>query len=135
MITEQEMVKCRHHTGYLGVAEQSTFSLGVPAGVQTQFVIEGAMKRLLPQSEDEFRRHLKILDEHEQQILENMPNVAASEVGAIKVNPKAFLEFVRQYRYWVNSLCNLLGCVSNPFDLRYSQWNAIGGGINCSVTG
>lgn len=135
MITEEEKVRCRHHTGYLGVAEQSTFSLGVPAGVQTQFVVEGAMKRLLPQSEPEFRRHLQILDDHERQILENMPNVAASEVGSIKVNPKAFREFVRQYRYWVGSLCNLLGCVANPYDQRYMQWNSAGGGVNVSVTG
>ena len=135
MITEQEKVACRMHTGYLGVASQSTFSLGIPAGVQTQFVIEGAMNRLLPQSEPEFRRHLKVLDLHQEQILENMPNVAATEVGTIKINPKAFRELVRQYRWWINSLCNLLGCVPNPYDQRFAQWNAVGGGVNVSVTG
>ena len=135
MITEQEKVKARHHTGYLGVAAQSTFQLGVPAGVQTQFVIEGAFGRLLPQSEEEFRRHLRVLDDHEQQILENMPNVAASKVGTIEINPKAFREFVRQYRYWVNSLCNLLGVTANPFDQRFAAWNAVGGGVNVSVGG
>jgi hypothetical protein len=134
-ITEQEKVKARHHTGYLNVAEQSTFSLGIPAGVQTQFVIEGAFKRILPQAEEEFRRHLRILDEHEQQILENMPNVAAESLGQIKVNLKAFREFVKQYRYWVNSMCNLMGIVPNPFDQRFTSWNATGGGINASVSG
>lgn len=135
MITEQEKVCARHHSGYLNVAEQSTFSLGIPAGVQTQFTIEGAFQRILPQAEPMFRRHLKILDGIEEQILEAMPNVQVSQIGPITINPKAFRDFVKQYLWWQNSLANLMGITPNPFDQRIKQWNAMGGGVNVSVTG
>lgn len=136
MVSEEEKVSARHHTGYLGVAASATFSLGIPAGVQTQFVIEGAFSRLLPQSEPMFRRHLKILDSIEDQILENMPNVAASKVGDIEVNPKAFSDFTKQYWWWVNSLCNLLGVSPNPYDQRRASWNGLSGsGVNVNVSG
>ena len=41
-ITEDERARGRHHLGYMQVQEASTFVLGVPSGVQTAFMIEGA---------------------------------------------------------------------------------------------
>jgi hypothetical protein len=135
MITEQEKVSARHHLGYLQVAAQSTFSLGVPAGVQTQFTIEGAFNRILPQAEPMFRRHLAILGTLEEQILENAPNVAVQSIDTIKIDPKAFRQTVEQYRFWGNSLANLMGITPNPFDQRWNSWNGGSGGINVGVSG
>jgi hypothetical protein len=136
MLTEGEKVQARHHLGYLNVAAQSTFSLGVPAGVQTQFTIEGAMNRILPQAEPLFRRHLRILEALECQILENAPNVAVTSIDTIKIDPKAFKQTVEQYRYWGKSLANLMGCTPNPFDQRFVDWAGMGGGgINVGMTG
>lgn len=134
MITEAEKVKARHHLGYLQVAASSTFSLGVPAGVQTQFTVEGAFSRILPQAEEEFRRHLKILDEHECQILEALPNVQVESLGTIKINLKAFRAYLQQYRFWCASLANLMGITPNPFDQRWGSWNAAAGGVNATVS-
>ena len=133
-ITEEEKVSARHHLGYLQVASQSTFSLGVPAGVQTQFTIEGAFNRILPQAEPMFRRHLSILDALEDQILENAPNVAVTSIDTIKIDPKAFRQTTEQYRFWGKSLANLMGITPNPFDQRWGAWSG-GGGINVSVSG
>ena len=133
-ITEAEKVKARMHAGYLNVAEQSTFSLGIPAGVQTQFTIEGAFKRILPQAEPEFRRHLVILDNIQCQILENTGNVAVEAIGTIKINKEAFRDFVKQYFWWVASMCNLMGVTPNPFDQRRATWLG-GGGANVGVSG
>jgi hypothetical protein len=136
MITEEEKVKARSHTGYLNVAEQSTYSLGIPAGVQTQFVIEGGFKRILPQAEPLFRRHLKILDRYEELILEQAGNVQVEQLGQIKINQKAFRQLVGQYFWWVASLANMMGITPNPFDQRRSQWNGLGGtGVNVGVSG
>src|ERR1017187_8195610 len=136
MITEEEKVNARMHTGYLNVAEQSTFSLGIPAGVQTQFVIEGAFKRILPQAEPMFRRHLRILDTQLELILESAENVAVTKLGGIEINPKAFKQMTDQYFWWVNSLCNLMGITANPYDQRRANWNGLsGGGCNVTVSG
>ena len=136
MLTEGEKVSVRHHLGFLNVSEQSTFSLGVPAGVQTQFTVEGAMRRVLPQAEPLLRRHLQILDALECQILENAPNVAVTSIDTIKIDPKAFKQTVEQYRYWGKSLANLIGCTPNPFDQRFNDWNGLGGGnINVGISG
>ena len=131
-ITEDEKVKTRHHLGYLNVAQQSTFSLGVPAGVQTQFTVEGAMNRILPQAEPLFRRHLKILDALEEQMLENAPNVAVQSIDTIKIDPKAFRQTVQQYRWWGNGLANLIGTIPTPWDQRFTEEQ---GRINVKVTG
>jgi hypothetical protein len=134
MITEAEKVSARSHLGYLNVAQSSTFSLGVPAGVQTEFTIEGAFSRILPQAEPLFRRHLAILDALESQLLENAPNVAVKKIGTIEIDPKAFRQTVEQYRFWGRGLANLMGIAPNPFDQRFSQWTS-GGGINAKVSG
>lgn len=135
MITEEEKVRARMHTGYLNVAQQSTFSLGIPAGVQTQFTIEGAFQRILPQAEKLFRRHLDILDTQLELILEQAPNVQITSIDTITINPKAFKQMTEQYWWWVNSLCNLMGITANPFDQRKQQWSGSGGNINVAVTG
>jgi len=136
VLTEGEKVMARHHLGYLQVAASQTFSLGVPAGVQTQFTIEGAFNRILPQAEPLFRRHLKILEALECQILDYAPNVAVESIDTIKIDPKAFKQTVEQYRYWGKSLSNLMGIVPNPFDQRFNDWNGMGGGgINVGMSG
>ena len=48
---DQEKVRIRHHTGYSNVSAAQSFSLGVPAAVETAFLIEGAMNRVLPAAE------------------------------------------------------------------------------------
>ena len=133
-ITEEEKVRARGHLGYLNVAASSTFALGVPAGVQTQFTLEGAFNRILPQAEPRFRRLLEILDSYECQILENAPNVAVKQIDTIQIDPKAFRQTVEQYRYWGAELANLMGITPNPFDMRFKGWLG-GGSVNVQVSG
>ena len=61
-LTPEEKTATRHHLGYLGVAYAYTFVFGIPSGVQTQFSVEGAMDRLLADSEPRYRQILRILD-------------------------------------------------------------------------
>lgn len=129
-LTEQEKVSVRHHCGYLNVAEAQTFVLGVPAGVETQFIIEGAMTRVKESALPLVRRHLGILDKIEEQKVEDLELLAVDRLDTIDVNQKEQSGLDKQYDYWVNSLCNALGVARNPFDAR--KFNA-GGGINARV--
>lgn len=129
MISEQDRVRARSHMGYLGVGSVSTFSLGIPAGMQTQFMIEGAWDKVLPQHETQFRLLLDRLDRVEEQIDCSIENLAASSLGEITLRGDEFERLLDRYRYWQGKLGNLLGVTPNPFDMR---WRG-GGGMNVSV--
>ena len=116
--TKEEKVKIRHHLGYLNVASASTFVLGSPAAVETSFIIEGAMDRVLVEAEGEVRRHLQILNSIEEQMIGDHELLAVTQVDEISVNPKEHQQLRDQYDYWRQGLSNLLGVYTNPFDKR-----------------
>lgn len=134
VLTEEEKVRVRHHCGYLNVQAVATFVLGVPAAVETQFMIEGAMDRVLPAAVPQVVRHLEILDSIETQMVENHELLQVKALGEIEVNStgrdREQVQLRQTYDYWVNSLCNLIGVVRNPFDKRKG---AFGGGLNARV--
>lgn len=117
-LTEQEKVKIRHHTGHLNVADAYTFVLGTPAAVETQFIIEGAMDRVLEAALPELRRHLRILDQIEEQMVEDLELMAVNGLGEIQVNQREQHQLWQNYLRWVGSLCNILGVYRNPYDKR-----------------
>jgi hypothetical protein len=136
VISEQDRVRARGHMGYLNGQAQSTFVLGVPAGVQTQFVIEGAFNKVLPQAEHLFRKYLDHLDQIEAQIVEDTENVAVTKVDEISLRDDELVQLVHRYKYWQGNLANLLGVPPNPFDQRpmfSAGWNGFNGGINVMV--
>ena len=128
-LSDAEKVKIRHHTGYLNVQEASTFVLGVPAAVETQFIIEGAMNRVMEAALGEVRRHLQILDSLEEQGINDHELLAVRSLGEIEVDDREHPKLDRRYDRWVASLCNLLGVIRNPFDARLAG----GPGINVRV--
>lgn len=131
-LTDEEKIRVRRHLGYLNVTAASTFSLGIPAAMQTQFIIEGAMNRLLPEAYDEVRRLLVILDGVEQQIVEDQELLAVSKVDEIDIRPDEFKQLVKQYLWWQASLANMFGVPPNPFDQRFASYSGAGG-INVNV--
>ncbi len=118
MLTDDEKVRARHHMGYLSVQAASTFQLGIPAGVQTQFMIEGAWEKILPAAENKVRVLLCRLDEIEEEIYGGIDLASVNAVGSIQVNPDRFRELGKYYRFARDSLANLLGVPPNPFALR-----------------
>jgi hypothetical protein len=136
VLTEGEKVRARHHMGYGGVQQAQTFVLGVPAGVQTAFMIEGALNRLMPQSEGFFRDLLARLDGIEAQILGDQENLAAKKVGTIEINTDEFKQLMSQYIHWQGALANMLQVPPNPFDQRPycgAGYGSSGGGMNVPV--
>ena len=135
-LTEEEKVDGRRHMGFLNVQEASTFVLGVPAAVQTQFPVEAAMNKLLPSAEQMFRKYIDALNGIECQLLENQENLAASKVGNIEINLEEFKGLMTRYKFWQGNLANLLGIAVNPFDQRPgfgSGYSGGGNGVNVPV--
>lgn len=133
MLTDDEKIRARMHMGYLNVQQASTFVLGVPAGVQTQFVIEGALQKVIPAAEPLLRTLLTRLDAVDEQIVENMENLAVNKVDEIELREDEFKQLIIRYRHWQGALANLLGVPPNPFDQRPYLAGGQSGGINVSV--
>lgn len=130
VITPDEKARARHHLGYLGVQAASTFSLGVPAGVQTQFMVEGAWDRLLPESYGRFRDLLCKLDATENAIFCGLDMVDVNRINEIEINRARLREYATTYKIAQQALANLMGVPTNPWDQR--EWLQ-GGRINVSV--
>lgn len=133
VLTDAEKVSVRHHMGYLNVDEVQTFAIGVPAGVETQFIIEGAMNRVNLAALPLLRRIVGILDTIEGQMIDDLELLAVTRLDTIEIDPKEQEKLTKQYNRWVNSLGNVLGVARNPFDAR--TYNQQGGGINAGVQG
>lgn len=131
VIPEEQRVRARHHLGYLNVEASATFSLGIPAAIQTQFIIEGALNRLLPQAVAKFNELVNLLDCIECKFADtDLSDI--DQLGEIKVNRKRLKEIAEQYCSFRTGLANLLGIVPNPFDDR--RIISLGdGGLNVPV--
>jgi hypothetical protein len=103
--------------------------LGAPAAIETQFIIEGAMNRVLIAAEPEVRRHVAILDNIEEQMNADRELLAVDKVDEIGIRKTEMGELRTEYMYWRHSLSNLLGIYANPFDRRFG-----GMGINIPVS-
>lgn len=128
----EERVTIKHHLGYPNVSTVQTFVLGVPAGVETNFLIEGAMDSVEQSALPRIRKILAILETIEAQQVDDLELLAVNRLDTIEVNQSEQSALVRQYDRWVNALGNALGAIRNPFDQRVY---CAPGGINVGVQG
>lgn len=123
--TDDEKVRIRHHLGYLNVAASQTFVLGTPAAVQTQFQIEGAMNKVLPEAEGKARQILQFLETIEQQMISDLELLAVDQVDEITIRKTEQPELKREYQFHRQGLANLLGIYPNPYDKRFMNQGSI----------
>lgn len=128
LLTDEEKVRIRHHLGYLNVQAAATFQLGIPAAVQTQFVIESAMNKIIADALPKVRQLLSVLDGIEAQMVDDAELAAINRLDTIEINQKEQVQLRDQYDYHRRGLANLFGVFPNPYDQRFA-----GGGINATV--
>lgn len=126
--TAEEKVWIRFHMGYLQVTSAATFSLGVPAAVETQFMIESAMNLVRPEAEGLVRDHLTKLAAILCQMVEDHELLAIERLGEISIRMDEHDALRKEYSFWQRSLANVFGIVPNPFDQRFGR-----GGLNAPV--
>lgn len=117
-ITEEERVRIRAHLGYMNVSEASTFVLGTPAGVETAYLVEPAINRVLLSAVPRLRKILLALDSILDEMLDNVPTLIAGKVGSIDIDDHAMKKMQGQYVHWQGELANMLGITVNPWDKR-----------------
>lgn len=131
-ITEQDKARARYHLDYLQVEAAQTFSLGIPAAIQTQFMIEGAMNRILPSALPKFLQLLDRLDCIECELFGGIDTASVTKVGEIEINRKRLRELGQYYSIARGALATLMGIVPNPFPSAGRAW-WLEGGCNVSV--
>lgn len=126
--TDEEKVAIRRHLGYGNVGSAETFVLGIPAAIETAFVIEGAMNKVLPAAESEVRRHIAILNKIEGQLIDDLELLAVDRVDEIVIRGTEMRELRKEYQFWRDALANMLSIYPNAWDQRFAN-----SGINVGV--
>lgn len=126
LLSAVQKLNVRKHLGYLNVQEAYTFVLGRPQPVLSQFLVEGAMDRLLSEAVPECLRLISILDGIEAQMVGDQELLAVLQIGEIQINPDEWKGLIRQYQHWQGALGNLFGVAPYPYDQRFGgamgQW-------------
>jgi len=120
-LTPEEKVRIRDHLGYLNTSELSTFVLGLPAGIETQFLIERAMDPFVKEDAlPMIRTILCELDDVDKQRRQVRSAIATQAVGAIQMRDpqEAFAALNGEFIRLIGRLANAFGVPSNPFDRR-----------------
>lgn len=120
-LSETEKVKIRDHLAYLNSSELSTYVLGLPAGIETQFLIERAMSLFVLESAlPLIRQILCELDDVDAQRRSVRSSIATAAIGGIQMrDPKQALDALDQeFVRLVGRLANAFGVPRNPFDHR-----------------
>jgi len=126
-LTTQEKERTRYHMGYMQVQPAAAIQFGMPRPVETAFLIELAMNNLLEEACDRVRKILCILDGVECRLVSVQPNLAADQLGDLKVRADAPDALEREYGRWALRLADILGVPLYPYSTRFR--NITGGGV------
>jgi hypothetical protein len=118
--------------GYVQVTAVATFSLGIPAALQTTFMTESAFEKILPSGLPKFRELLDRMDCVECELWGGVDLASVNKVDEIEIRSDRVRTLATYYLIAQQALANLMGIVPNPYDQR--AWLQMGGGgINVSV--
>ena len=125
-LTEEEKVLIRDHLGFPNVSGMSTFALGMPAAIQTSFIIEKAMDVVLERALPRVRQIVAVLERIDGQAIDDLELAAVNAIGDIAVNQFEQKTLDERRRYWCGRLCNALAVFPNPFDQTKGTTGGLG---------
>ena len=120
-LAEEEKVRVRDALGFLNSSELSTYVLGLPAGIETQFMIERAMNLYVKESAlPMIRQILCELNGLEESRCAVRKTIGVEAIGGIRMRAPsdAFAELNKEFIRLVGRLANAFGVAPNPFDNR-----------------
>lgn len=120
-LAEEEKVRVRDALGFLNSSELSTYVLGLPAGIETQFMIERAMNLYVKESAlPLIRTILCELEGLDKQRAAVRGSIGVEAIGGIRMRAPsdAFAELNKEFIRLVGRLANAFGVAPNPFDNR-----------------
>lgn len=125
--------RIRYHLGYLNVNEAAAITFGVPAPVQTLFLLESAMNLVLPEAQPRIYNMVQILDDIECQMVQGQQYLPANKLGELEIRKEHIDMLEDEYFRWACRLADQLGTPLYPFAERFVGRRR--GRVNVPVSG
>ncbi len=127
--TTEEKERIRYHTGYLEVSPAPSITFGIPALIQTNFLVERAMDLVLPAAEGRVRKILCVLEGIECKMIEWQDYLIASQLDSLTIRADNIDKLEDEYSRWASRLADILGCPLYPGSSKFRRlFRSIGGG-------
>lgn len=123
---DAEKERIRYHMGYLQVAPAAALTFGIPAPIQTLFLVESAMDRVLTAAEDRIRKLITVLDQIECRMLDGQNYLIADSLSDISIRADNIDKLEDEYSRWAARLADTLGAPLYPGAVRFRR--LFGGG-------
>lgn len=127
MFDPAEKERIRYHMGYLQVQPAASISYGIPAPIQTLFLLESAMDRLISGAEDRVRKLITTLDEIECRMLDGQNYLMADQLADITIRKNHIDQLEDEYCRWAARLADTLGAPLYPGAVRFKRLFGAGG--------
>jgi len=132
--SEEERARIRYHLGYGNAQPAAAISFGLPATIQTLFIVEQAMDLYPPAAQDQIRNITRIMDGIECRLVDALDRLAAIELGDLKLREDEHDKLEREYVRWGFRLADALRVPIYPYSMRYRNFMA-GNSGNVPVRG
>lgn len=116
-----EKERIRYHMGYLQVSPAAGLSYGIPVPIQTLFLVESAMDRVIPQAEDRIRKLITVLDNIECRMIDAQNYLVADQLSDITIRKDHINQLEDEYCRWAARLADTLGAPLYPGAERFRR--------------
>jgi hypothetical protein len=117
--TERERV--RYHMGYLSVQPAASIQFGLPAPIQTLFLVELAMTNLLEDGVDRVRQLLQTLDMIEARMRDGVKFLVAESIDNMKIRRDHLDALEDEHTRWAERLSEELGAPLYPGAAKFRK--------------
>lgn len=114
--TDEEKVLIRKHLGYPSLDRRTGLALGTAGTTELRFILESAMEKMPPASEESVRLYLQDLECIDQKRRDFLDSLELTQTGDTKFRgPEAFAELDLQYMTRRNQLGDMFDVPADPF--------------------
>lgn len=114
--------------GYLQVAPAAALTYGIPSPIQTLFLLESAMDRILPDAENRVRKIIQVLDDIECRMLDGQNYLVADQLSDITIRKDNIDKLEDEYGRWASRLADIMGSPLYPGSERFRRLFGAGPG-------
>lgn len=124
---DAERERIRYHMGYTEVSPAAGLAQGLPVPIQTLFLVESAMDRVLQAAEDRVRKLIVILDKIECKQEEALDFLPVDQVDQTTIRKDHLDKLEIEYCRWAAKLADVMGAPLYPGATKF-RWLFQGAG-------
>ena len=113
--------RIRYHLGYLEVSPAPSITFGIPALIQTNFLVERAMDLVIPAAEERVLKLIDVLDVIECRMIDGQKYLIASQLDSLTIRQDQIDKLEDEYSRWASRLADILGCPLYPGSSKFRR--------------